>query len=100
KKGKFGANANLCVTIAVQRAVAVLLGQPLYKYLGGFNGQHLPVPMMYLVNGGSHSDSPIAFQDFIILPVGAPTFTESLRWGPEIFHTLTSILSNRGLEPA
>ena len=99
-KGKLGANAILGVSIAVARAAADLLGQPLYKYLGGFNGTELPVPMMNIVNGGSHSDAPIAFQEFMILPVGAATFKESLRWGAEIFHNLKSILKNRGLETA
>ncbi|HDD6923511.1 TPA: phosphopyruvate hydratase [Staphylococcus aureus] len=99
-KGKLGANAILGVSIAVARAAADLLGQPLYKYLGGFNGKQLPVPMMNIVNGGSHSDAPIAFQEFMILPVGAATFKESLRWGTEIFHNLKSILSKRGLETA
>ena len=78
-KGKLGANAILGVSIAVV-AAADLLGQPLYKYLGGFNGKQLPVPMMNIVNGGSHSDAPIAFQEFMILPVGAESFKESLRW--------------------
>ncbi|HCZ3004479.1 TPA: phosphopyruvate hydratase [Staphylococcus aureus] len=99
-KGKLGTNAILGVSIAVARAAADLLGQPLYKYLGGFNGKQLPVPMMNIVNGGSHSDAPIAFQEFMILPVGATTFKESLRWGTEIFHNLKSILSKRGLETA
>lgn len=99
-KGKLGANAILGVSIAVARAMTDLLGQPLYKYLGGFNGKQLPVPMMNIVNGGSHSDAPIAFQEFMILPVGATTFKESLRWGTEIFHNLKSILSKRGLETA
>lgn len=99
-KGKLGANAILGVSIAVARAAADLLGQPLYKYLGGFNGKQLPVPMMNIVNGGSHSDAPIAFQEFMILPVGATTFKESLRWGTEIFHNLKSILSKCGLETA
>ena len=97
-KGKLGANAILGVSIAVARAAADLLGQPLYKYLGGFNGKQLPVPMMNIINGGSHSDAPIAFQEFMILPVGAESFKESLRWGAEIFHNLKSILSKRGLE--
>ena len=78
-KGKLGANAILGVSIAVARAD--LLGQPLYKYLGGFNGKQLPVPMMNIVNGGSHSDAPIAFQEFMILPTGAESFKEALRWG-------------------
>ena len=99
-KGKLGANAILGVSIAVARAAADLLGQPLYKYFGGFNGKQLPVPMMNIVNGGSHSDAPIAFQEFMILPTGAESFKEALRWGAEIFHNLKSILSKRGLETA
>lgn len=100
-KGKLGANAILGVSIAVARAKQRdLLGQPLYKYLGGFNGKQLPVPMMNIVNGGSHSDAPIAFQEFMILPTGAESFKEALRWGAEIFHNLKSILSERGLETA
>ena len=99
-KGKLGANAILGVSIAAARAAADLLGQPLYKYLGGFNGKQLPVPMMNIVNGGSHSDAPIAFQEFMILPVGADSFKESLRWGAEIFHNLAKILKKRGLETA
>ncbi|WJP98337.1 surface-displayed alpha-enolase [Macrococcus bovicus] len=97
-KGKLGANAILGVSMAVARAAADYLGQPLYKYLGGFNGVQLPVPMMNIVNGGSHSDAPIAFQEFMVLPVGAETFKEALRWGAEIFHNLKSILKERGLE--
>ena len=99
-KGKLGANAILGVSIAVARAAADLLGQPLYKYFGGFNGKQLPVPMMNIVNGGSHSDASIAFQEFMILPTGAESFKEALRWGAEIFHNLKSILSERGLETA
>ena len=98
-KGKLGANAILGVSIAVARSTD-LLGQPLYKYFGGFNGKQLPVPMMNIVNGGSHSDAPIAFQEFMILPTGAESFKEALRWGAEIFHNLKSILSERGLETA
>ncbi|MEY9140911.1 phosphopyruvate hydratase [Mammaliicoccus lentus] len=99
-KGKLGANAILGVSIAVAHAAADFLGQPLYKYLGGFNGVQLPVPMMNIVNGGSHSDAPIAFQEFMILPVGAETFKEALRWGAEIFHNLAKILKSRGLNTA
>ncbi|WP_114603798.1 surface-displayed alpha-enolase [Staphylococcus sp. EZ-P03] len=99
-KGKLGANAILGVSIAVARAAADFLGQPLYKYLGGFNGKQLPVPMMNIVNGGSHSDAPIAFQEFMILPVGADSFKEALRWGAEIFHNLAKLLKGRGLETA
>lgn len=99
-KGKLGANAILGVSIAVARAAAEYTGLPLYQYLGGFSGTLLPVPMMNIVNGGSHSDAPIAFQEFMILPVGAPTFKEALRWGAEVFHALKSILGERGLTTA
>ncbi|WP_281512342.1 surface-displayed alpha-enolase [Mammaliicoccus vitulinus] len=99
-KAKLGANAILGVSIAVARAASEFLGQPLYKYLGGFNGVQLPVPMMNIVNGGSHSDAPIAFQEFMILPVGAESFKEALRWGAEIFHNLAKILKSRGLNTA
>ncbi|MCR8969402.1 phosphopyruvate hydratase [Facklamia sp. 7083-14-GEN3] len=97
-KGKLGANAILGVSIAVARAAADFLDMPLYQYLGGFNTKELPVPMMNIVNGGSHSDAPIAFQEFMILPVGAENFKEGLRWGAEVFHALKSILKDRGLE--
>ena len=97
-KGKLGANAILGVSIAVAHAAAEYLDVPLYQYLGGFNSKVLPTPMMNIINGGSHSDAPIAFQEFMILPVGAPTFKEALRWGAEIFHKLASILKARGLE--
>ena len=99
-KGKLGANAILGVSNAVARAAADYLNVPLYKYLGGFNTKVLPTPMMNIVNGGSHSDAPIAFQEFMILPVGAPSFKEALRWGAEIFHELKSILHKRGLVTA
>ena len=84
-KGKLGANAILGVSIAVARAAADYLEVPLYSYLGGFNTKVLPTPMMNIINGGSHSDAPIAFQEFMIVPAGAPTFKEALRWGAEIF---------------
>lgn len=99
-KGKLGANAILGVSIAVARAAADYLNLPLYQYLGGFNAKELPVPMMNIVNGGSHSDAPIAFQEFMILPVGASSFKEALRWGTEVFHNLKSILSEQGLVTA
>ncbi|AXQ78963.1 phosphopyruvate hydratase [Streptococcus chenjunshii] len=99
-KGKLGANAILGVSIAVARAAADYLEVPLYSYLGGFNTKVLPTPMMNIINGGSHSDAPIAFQEFMIVPAGAPTFKEALRWGAEIFHNLKSILAERGLETA
>ncbi|PLS36851.1 phosphopyruvate hydratase [Carnobacterium maltaromaticum] len=97
-KGKLGANAILGVSIAVARAAADYLDVPLYQYLGGFNTKVLPTPMMNIINGGSHSDAPIAFQEFMIVPVGAPTFKEALRMGAEVFHALKSILHDRGLE--
>ena len=99
-KGKLGANAILGVSIAVARAAADYLEVPLYSYLGGFNTKVLPTPMMNIINGGSHSDAPIAFQEFMIVPAGAPTFKEALRWGAEIFHALKKILKSRGLETA
>jgi len=97
-KGKLGANAILGVSIAVARAAADYLDVPLYQYLGGFNTKVLPTPMMNIINGGSHSDAPIAFQEFMIVPVGAPSFKEALRMGAEVFHALKSILHDRGLE--
>ncbi|MCC5890072.1 MAG: phosphopyruvate hydratase [Alkalibacterium sp.] len=97
-KGKLGANAILGVSIAAARAAADYLDLPLYRYLGGTNTKVLPTPMMNIVNGGSHSDAPIAFQEFMVLPVGAPTFKEALRWGAEIFHALKALLKDRGLE--
>lgn len=99
-KGKLGANAILGVSIAVARAAADYLEMPLYTYLGGFNTKVLPTPMMNIINGGSHSDAPIAFQEFMIMPVGAPTFKEGLRWGAEVFHALKKILKARGLVTA
>lgn len=99
-KAKLGANAILGVSIAVARAAADYLDLPLYQYLGGFNSKVLPTPMMNIINGGSHSDAPIAFQEFMILPVGAPSFKEGLRWGAEVFHNLAKILKKRGLATA
>jgi len=99
-KGKLGANAILGVSIAVARAAADYLEVPLYTYLGGFNTKVLPTPMMNIINGGSHSDAPIAFQEFMIVPVGAPSFKEGLRWGAEVFHALKKILKARGLVTA
>jgi len=99
-KGRLGANAILGVSLAVAHAAADSLGVPLYRYLGGTNSKELPTPMMNIVNGGSHSDAPIAFQEFMILPVGAPTFKEALRWGAEVFHNLAKLLHARGLSTA
>ncbi|MCC8036047.1 MAG: phosphopyruvate hydratase [Rikenellaceae bacterium] len=99
-KSKLGANAILGVSLACAKAAADLLGQPLYRYIGGTNTKILPVPMMNIINGGSHSDAPIAFQEFMIRPVGAPSFREGLRMGAEIFHALKKVLHDRGLSTA
>ena len=95
-KSKLGANAILGVSLATAHAAASALGQPLYKYLGGPNAKVLPVPMMNIMNGGAHSDAPIDFQEFMIMPVGATSFAEALRCGSEIFHTLRSELKKAG----
>ena len=99
-KGNLGANAILGVSLAVAKAAAQESRQPLYRYIGGVNANTLPIPMMNIVNGGSHSDAPIAFQEFMIMPVGAATFSEALRWGTEVFHSLKAILHDRGLSTA
>lgn len=99
-KGKLGANAILGVSLAAAKAAAAELRMPLYKYVGGVNAKTLPVPMMNVINGGSHSDAPIAFQEFMIMPVKANSFSDSLRKGTEIFHHLKSILKSRGLSTA
>ncbi|MBS6062908.1 phosphopyruvate hydratase [Criibacterium bergeronii] len=99
-KGNLGANAILGVSLAVAKAAAEELGLPLYQYLGGVNAKLLPVPMMNIVNGGSHSDAPIAFQEFMILPAGAKSFSEALQWGSEIFHNLAKLLKERKLSTA
>jgi enolase len=99
-KGKIGANAILGVSLAVAKAAAQESRQPLYRYIGGVNANTLPIPMMNIVNGGSHSDAPIAFQEFMIMPVGATSFSEALRWGTEVFHNLKKILHDRGLSTA
>ncbi|MFC0877921.1 phosphopyruvate hydratase [Saccharicrinis sp. FJH2] len=99
-KSNLGANAMLGVSLAVAKAAADLLGMPLYRYIGGTNTTVLPVPMMNIINGGSHSDAPIAFQEFMIRPVGAPSFKEGLRMGAEVFHALKSIIKGKGLSTA
>ncbi|ACB61843.1 enolase [Exiguobacterium sp. PvP048] len=99
-KGNFGANAILGISMAAARAAADELGLPLYTYLGGFNAKTLPTPMMNIINGGSHADNNVDFQEFMIMPVGAPTFKEALRMGAEIFHALKSVLSGMGLNTA
>ena len=99
-KSRLGANAILAVSLAVAKAAAASLGEPLYRYLGSLTSHVLPVPMMNIINGGSHSDSPIAFQEFMIRPVGAPTFREALRMGDEIFQCLKRLIRERGLSTA
>lgn len=99
-KSNLGANAMLGVSLACAKAAANVLEIPLYRYIGGCNAKVLPVPMMNIINGGSHSDSPIAFQEFMIRPVGAKTFREAVRMGAEIFHTLKKVLYDRGLSTA
>jgi enolase len=99
-KSKLGANAMLGVSLAVARAAADALDMPLYRYIGGTNAKTLPVPMMNIINGGSHSDAPIAFQEFMIRPIGAKSFREGLRMGAEVFHHLKKVLHDRGLSTA
>jgi enolase len=99
-KAKLGANAILAVSLANARAAATQLGLPLFKYLGGPNAKVLPVPMMNIVNGGAHSDAPVDFQEFMVMPKGVATFSEALRAGCEIFHSLKSVLKDRGLATA
>lgn len=99
-KSNLGANAMLGVSLAVAKAAAAYLGIPLYRYIGGTNTYVMPVPMMNIINGGSHSDAPIAFQEFMIRPVGASSFKEGLRMGAEVFHALKKVLKDRGLSTA
>ncbi|MEE9369336.1 MAG: phosphopyruvate hydratase [Pontiella sp.] len=99
-KSKLGANAMLGVSLAAAHAAADELGIPLFRYIGGTNAKSLPVPMMNIINGGSHSDAPIAFQEFMIRPIGAPSFKEGLRCGAEVFHALKAILKGKGLSTA
>ena len=96
-KGKLGANAILGVSLAVAKAAAESAGLPLYRYLGGPNAHILPVPMMNILNGGSHADSNVDIQEFMIAPLGAPTFRDALRWGAEVYHTLKAVIKERGL---
>lgn len=95
-KAKLGANAILAVSMAVAKAAADEASLPLYRYIGGTNAKTLPIPMMNIVNGGAHADNKIDFQEFMIMPVGAPSFSEGLRWGVEIFHTLKTVLKKKG----
>ena len=99
-KRKLGANAILGVSLAVAKAAAGAHGAPLYRYLGGVHARTLPVPLMNVVNGGAHADNTIDMQEFMIVPCGAPTFAEAIRWGAEVFHTLAGILKQRGLTTA
>ncbi|MFP6867466.1 MAG: phosphopyruvate hydratase, partial [Roseibacillus sp.] len=99
-KSNLGANAILGVSMALAKAAAAQVGLPLYQYLGGPNSKVLPVPMMNILNGGAHSDAPIDFQEFMIMPVGAPTFREALRYGAEVFHALKKVLHDRNLSTA
>ena len=99
-KSNLGANAILGVSLAVAKAAAQYVGLPLYRYIGGTNAYALPVPMMNIINGGAHSDAPIAFQEFMIRPVGAPSIAEGVRMGAEVFHALQKVLKGRGLSTA
>lgn len=99
-KSKLGANAILGVSLAVAKAAAAELGMPLYRYVGGVSANTLPVPMMNIINGGSHSDAPIAFQEFMVMPVKANDFSHALQMGTEIFHNLKKVLHDRGLSTA
>lgn len=95
-KGKLGANALLAVSMAVAKAAALEANLPLYRYIGGTNARIMPIPMMNILNGGSHADNKIDFQEFMVMPVGASTFSEGLRWGVDIFHALKSVLKKKG----
>jgi len=99
-KGKLGANAVLAVSLANARAAAASCGLPLYRYLGGVNANTLPVPLMNIINGGAHADNSVDLQEFMIVPHGAATFTEAIRWGAEVFHTLKSVLKKKGYSTA
>jgi enolase len=99
-KGRLGANALLAVSMAAARASAKTLDIPLYRYLGGAGANTLPTPMMNILNGGAHADNNVDFQEFMVMPVGAPTFHEALRWGVEVFHTLKGVLKKRGYNTA
>jgi len=99
-KGRLGANAILAVSMAAARAAASEYGLPLYRYLGGAAANTLPVPMMNILNGGAHADNNVDFQEFMVMPVGAPAFSEALRWGVEVFHTLKGVLKKRGYNTA
>ena len=99
-KGNLGANAILAVSMACARASADALGMPLYRYLGGVNASILPTPMMNILNGGAHADNNVDFQEFMVMPVGAESFSDALRWGTEVFHTLKGVLKKKGYNTA
>ena len=99
-KSRLGANAMLAVSMAVARAAAEESGLPLYRYLGGMGGMQLPVPMMNVINGGAHANNTLDIQEFMIIPVGAPSFREALRWGAEVFHALKKIINDKGMSTA
>ena len=99
-KGRLGANAILCVSLAVAKAAADDVVLPLYRYLGGVNAHALPVPMLNVLNGGAHADNNVDFQEFMVMPVGAASFREALRWGVETYHVLKGVLHERGLSTA
>src|SRR6201987_3488931 len=99
-KGRLGANAILAVSMAAARASALSIDIPLYRYLGGAGANTLPTPMMNILNGGAHADNNVDFQEFMVMPVGAPSFSEALRWGVEVFHTLKGVLKKRGYNTA
>ena len=99
-KGRLGANALLAVSMATARASSISLDIPLYRYLGGAGANTLPTPMMNILNGGAHADNNVDFQEFMVMPVGAPSFSEALRWGVEVFHTLKGVLKKRGYNTA
>src|ERR1700736_4674378 len=99
-KGRLGANAILAVSMAAARAAAADYGLPLYRYLGGAGANTLPTPMMNILNGGAHAENNVDFQEFMVMPIGAPSFSEALRWGVEVFHTLKGVLKQRGYNTA
>src|SRR6266850_573337 len=99
-KGKLGANALLGVSLAAAKAAAAALEVPLYRHLGGVDARTLPVPLMNVLNGGRHADNNVDLQEFMLVPLGAPSFREALRWGAEVFHTLAGVLKQRGLSTA
>ena len=99
-KSRIGANAILAVSMACARASAIALKMPLYRYLGGANASLLPTPMMNIINGGAHADNNVDFQEFMIMPIGAERFSDALRWGAEVFHTLKGVLKKKGYNTA